>query len=196
MVLWPGWLLVLLSQWLILLLSRGISVLPLPFLIGVLRWSKNLMLSSGTTLGILFLRFLVFMLLIPNGCSKLNATLTGLLSATKPDWLPKGFKQRYGLDYEDTFSSVVKPTTIRLLLSLAVTQGWTIHHLDVQNAFLHGVLEEKVSMRQPPRFEDPQHPHHLCRLVKSLYDLKQAPRAWHHLLGSVLSTHGFVASTA
>ena len=51
-------------------------------------------------------------------------------------------------------------------------------------------------MRQPPGFEDPKYPHHLCRLDKSLYGLKQAPRAWHHRLGSVLSTHGFVASMA
>ena len=51
-------------------------------------------------------------------------------------------------------------------------------------------------MRQPPGFEDPKYPHHLCRLDKSLYGLKQAPRAWHHRLGSVLSMHGFVASTA
>ena len=110
--------------------------------------------------------------------------------------MAKGFKQRYGLDYEDTFSPVVKPTTIRLLLSLAVTKGWSLHQLDVQNAFLHGVLEEEVYMRQPPGFVDPARPHHLCRLVKALYGLKQAPRAWHARLGSVLRCLGFVPSTA
>jgi hypothetical protein len=56
----------------------------------------------------------------------------------------KDFKQHYGLDYEDTFSPVVKAAIIQLVLSLAVTNQWSIHQLDVQNAFLHGVLEEDV----------------------------------------------------
>jgi histone deacetylase 1/2 len=110
--------------------------------------------------------------------------------------MAKGFKQRYGLDYEDTFSPVVKPATIRLLLSLAVTNGWHLRQLDVQNAFLHGVLEEEVYMRQPPGFHDSSRPHHLCRMVKALYGLKQAPRAWHARLADALRAHGFVPSKA
>jgi hypothetical protein len=79
---------------------------------------------------------------------------------------------------------------------LAATRGWSLRQLDVQNAFLHGVLEEEVYMRQPPGFVDPSCPQHLCHLEKALYGLKQAPRAWHARLGSVLYTHGFVPSTA
>jgi hypothetical protein len=54
----------------------------------------------------------------------------------------KGFKQRFGIDYEDTFSLIVKPATIRTILSIVVSRGWNLHQLDIQNAFLHGFLEE------------------------------------------------------
>jgi histone deacetylase 1/2 len=62
----------------------------------------------------------------------------------------KGFKQQYGLDYDETFSPVVKPATIRLLLCMALSRRWQIRQLDIQNAFLNGFLDEVVYMRQPP----------------------------------------------
>jgi hypothetical protein len=80
------------------------------------------------------------------------------------------------------FSPVVNFSTIQLVLSLIVSQGWTLHQLDVQNMFLHGVLEEDVSMKQPHGFEDPSTPHYHYKLNKALYGLKQALRSWYSRL--------------
>jgi hypothetical protein len=106
----------------------------------------------------------------------------------------KGFKQRYGIDYEDTFSPVVKAATIHLILSLAVSNGWSLRQLDVQNVFLHGVLEEEVYTRQPPGYESSEHPNFVCKLDKAIYGLKQAPWAWYSKLSSKLQMMSFVPS--
>jgi histone deacetylase 1/2 len=125
---------------------------------------------------------------------KIKRRAYGSIDRYKGRLVAKGFKQCYGIDYEDTFSPVVKIATIRLVLSVVVSRGWCLRQLDVQNAFLHGVLEEEVYMRQPPGFENANKPHYICKLDKALYGLKQAPRAWYARLSTKLCDLGFKPS--
>jgi hypothetical protein len=127
---------------------------------------------------------------------KVKYTADGSVDRYKARLVAKGFKERAGIDYDDTFSPAVKHTTIHVLLTLAVSRRWSIRQLDVQNAFLHGVLDEKVYMYQPPGYVDSRYPRHICKLQKSLYGLKQAPRAWFSRLSSRLLALGFIASAA
>ncbi|GKE47108.1 ribonuclease H-like domain-containing protein [Tanacetum coccineum] len=99
--------------------------------------------------------------------------------------------QQQGIDCDETFSPVVKPATIRTVLSLAVSRQWPIHQLDVKNAFLHGHLTETVYMHQPPGFSNSAYPDYVCLLQKSLYGLKQAPRAWFQRFASYAIRAGF-----
>jgi hypothetical protein len=89
---------------------------------------------------------------------------------------------------------VVKIVMVRLVLSLAISQGWCLKQLDVQNVFLHSVLEEEVYMRQPPGYEDKNNPSYVCKLDKVIYGLKQAPRLWYSRLSARLCELGFAPS--
>jgi hypothetical protein len=118
----------------------------------------------------------------------------GSLSRYKARWVCRGYSQQHGIDYDETFSPVVKSSTIRTVLSIAVSSAWPIHQLDVKNAFLHGSIQETVYCQQPLGFEDKNKPDHVCLLQKSLYGLKQAPRAWFQRFSSFIQTIGFVPS--
>ena len=89
----------------------------------------------------------------------------------------KGYIQEEGINYFETFSPVIKPTMIRLVLSIAISNHWCIRQLDINNTFLNCDLLEDVYMRQPRGFEDSTYSSHFCRLNKAIYGLKQAPQA-------------------
>jgi histone deacetylase 1/2 len=133
----------------------------------------------------------------PIGCKwvfRIKRNSDGSISRYKARLVAKGFHQQYGFDYTETFSPVVKSVTIRTVLSIAVNNKWPLRQLDVNNAFLHGQLQENVFMVQPPGFIDSTLPSHICRLKKSLYGLKQAPRAWYQELRTSLLQLGFQQS--
>ncbi|KAL9272916.1 Retrovirus-related Pol polyprotein from transposon RE1-like protein [Drosera capensis] len=127
---------------------------------------------------------------------KLKRRVDGTIDRHKACLVVKGFNHRYEIDYEDTFSPVVKLAIIRIILSMAVSRGWSLRQLYVQNVFLHCILEEEVYMKQAPGFEDQRWPRFVCKLKKALYGLKQSPRAWYSCLNIKLQELGFTSSRA
>lgn len=105
--------------------------------------------------------------------------------------MAKGFHQWPGLDYSETFAPVTKPATVLIILSLALSQGWPLCQLDVNNAFLNSTLQEDVYMLQPPGFVNSQVPDYICKLKNMIYGLKQANREWYKELKSFLEDVGF-----
>jgi hypothetical protein len=108
----------------------------------------------------------------------------------------RGFEQRRGIDFSETFAVVIKWATIRTAVALAATKRWNIYHMDVRTAFLNGLLKETVFMRQPPGFAQPGQEKLVCKLQKSLYGLKQSPRAWYEKIDTVLKKLGLQRSTS
>lgn len=120
----------------------------------------------------------------------------GTLERYKARWVVRGFNQRPGIDFGETFSPVIKPATIRTVLTLVASRKWPAHQLDVSNAFLHGNLQEQVYCQQPTGFADPARPDDVCLLSRSLYGLRQAPRAWFDRFVAHVTSLGFVQSRA
>ncbi|KAF3666872.1 hypothetical protein FXO37_10327 [Capsicum annuum] len=115
----------------------------------------------------------------------------GTIDKHKARLVVKGFKQKEGLDYFDTYSPVTRITLIRMLIALAAVYDLQIHQMDVKTAFLNGDLEEKIYMEQPEGFVVPGKENKVCRLIKSLYGLKQAPKQWHAKFNQTMLANGF-----
>ena len=120
--------------------------------------------------------------------------LDGSVDRFKARLVAKGLHQRPRVNFHNTFSPVVKPITVIIVLSLAVTREWTLRQLDINNAFLQGTLTEDVYMNQPQGFIDKDKPYHVCKLYKAIYGLKQASRAWYHELHQYLLSSSFINS--
>ncbi|GJW80502.1 ribonuclease H-like domain-containing protein [Tanacetum coccineum] len=123
---------------------------------------------------------------------KIKFRSSGEIDRYKARLVAQGFGQKEGIDYEETFSLVVKMVTVRCLLNIVVSMSWPVFQLDVNNAFLYGDLEEVVFMKPPEGYFPSDNK--VCRLKKSLYGLKQAPRQWNAKLTSTLIENGFSQS--
>ncbi|XP_074314529.1 uncharacterized protein LOC141649747 [Silene latifolia] len=121
---------------------------------------------------------------------KIKYHADGSIERYKARLVIMGNRQIEGVDYNETFAPTVKLVTVRTLLAIAAAKGWVLHQMDVHNAFLHGDLQEEVYMRPPPGFH-PSNNDKVCRLRKSLYGLRQAPRCWYAKLASALRNYGF-----
>ncbi|GJX82475.1 putative ribonuclease H-like domain-containing protein [Tanacetum coccineum] len=105
--------------------------------------------------------------------------------------LQQGHRQEEGIDYEEVFAPVARIEAIRLFLAYASFMGFLVYQMDVKSAFLYGTIEEEVYVTQPPGFKDPDHPDKVYKVVKALYGLHQAPRAWYETLANYLLGNGF-----
>jgi hypothetical protein len=120
----------------------------------------------------------------------------GKVERYKARLVAKGYTQTYGIDYDDTFAPVAKMNSVRTLISCAVNLGWDLFQLDVKNAFLHGDLQEEIYMHIPPGFNTAQTEGKILRLCRSLYGLKQSPRAWFDRFRKVMIQMGYKQSNA
>ena len=121
---------------------------------------------------------------------------SGTIIRNKARLVAQGYNQVEGIDFEETFAPVARLESIRLLLAVACHLQIKLHQMDVKSAFLNGILQEEVFVKQPQGFEDPTHPDHVYLLKKALYGLKQAPRAWYDRLTKYLLQNGFIRGNA
>lgn len=122
---------------------------------------------------------------------KLKRDAKGEILKYKARIVAKGYVQKRGIDFEEIFAPVTRIETVRLLLALAAKNSWEVHHLDVKTAFLNGEVQEEIYVSQPEGFVKRGNEHLIYKLLKALYGLRQAPRAWYAKLNQCLVDIGF-----
>ena len=116
----------------------------------------------------------------------------GIVTRNKARLVAQGYNQQEGIDFDQTYAPVARLESIRMLLAYACYKKIKLFQMDVKSAFLNGLLEEEVYVKQPPGFEHEQFPDYAYKLKKALYGLKQAPRSWYKRLSKFLIKNGFV----
>ena len=124
---------------------------------------------------------------------KIKHGASGEITRYKARWVVRGFEQQEGIDYNETFASVVKPMTYKSLFAIVAAKDLELHQMDVKTAFLYGEVDEEIYVELPPGFESGGK---VCRLRKALYGLKQSPRIWSKTLEEYLATLNFKPTTS
>nr|GEY42352.1 putative ribonuclease H-like domain-containing protein [Tanacetum cinerariifolium] len=119
----------------------------------------------------------------------------GIVVHNKARLVVQGHRQEEGIDYDEVFAPVARIEAFRLFLAFASYMGFMVYEMDVKSAFLYGEIKEEVYVTQPKGFEDPHNPKHVYRVVKALYGLHQAPRAWYARLSTFLLKHHYKRGT-
>ena len=117
---------------------------------------------------------------------KVKKNSDGSIHKYKARLVAKGYIQKHGVDFDEVFAPVARIETVRLIIGIAASRGWELHHLDVKTAFLHGELKEEVYVQQPEGYMIKGSETKVYKLRKALYGLRQAPRAWNEKLNAVL----------
>ena len=110
---------------------------------------------------------------------RIKHVVDGSIDRYKARFVDRGFSQQEGKYYDDMFSLVARYASIRAIISLADSMGWSLHQMDVKTSFLNGVIKEEVYIEKPQGFEVHPKETHVCKLKKVLHGLKQAPRSWY-----------------
>ena len=127
---------------------------------------------------------------------KVKTGADGSVQRYKARLVAQGFTQQYGIDFDETFCPVVRQESLRLLMALSVRYGLSIHQVDMTIAFLNGTLEDEVYMQQPKGFECPGKEEFVCKLIKSIYGLKQSPCCWNSTLDAFLKEMKFTQTAS